>query len=409
MVPKILMFGWELPPYNSGGLGVACSGLAKALAKYNLQIIFVLPKKVDIQSDYLKIVFADDSPSIKLKLINSLLSSYITSEKYHLARKKFDSPFYGGSLFDEVGRYAQKAQEIARQEDFDIIHAHDWLSFKASLGVKKISGKPLIVHVHATEFDRTGGNNINEYVYKIEKEGMANADSVIAVSNFTKNVIVNRYGIKAEKIEVVHNGVETNNNQSEKSVNSNLQKLKDAGNKIVLFVGRLTIQKGPEYFLRAAKKVLVRNPRVIFVIAGSGDMERQIIEEAAYLGIADKVIFTGFLRGEKLNQVYRAANLYVLSSVSEPFGITPLESLVNGTPVLISRQSGVSEVISHALRVDFWDIEEMADKILAVLEHQRLEECLAANGQEEVQKITWAEAAQKCFNIYSKLLCQNLH
>lgn len=405
---KILMFGWEFPPFNSGGLGVACENLAKSLANQGIKIIFVLPKKINCQPSFCKLVFADEPSAeesflrIKVKAVNSLLSPYLAPKSYQsLFRKDKEQSIYSPDLFGEVARYAEEAKGIALSETFDVIHAHDWLSFPAGLFAKEVSGKPLVVHIHATEFDRTGGSNVNHYIYKIEKEGLEKSDAVIAVSDFTKNKIVEHYGIKQEKIKVVHNAVEQKAPCLSKK---DFFGLKKRGKKIVLFVGRITLQKGPDYFLKAAKKVLEHNPDVFFVIAGSGDMEIQIIETAAELGIADKVLFAGFLRGDDLAKIYQAADLYVLPSVSEPFGITPLESLAQGTPVLISKQSGVSEVLSHCLKVDFWNINEMADKILAVLKHKELHQQLQENGSQEVKKISWQDSARKCIKVYSEIL-----
>ncbi len=399
------MFGWEFPPFNSGGLGVVCKYLIKALSNQGIKITFVLPKKLDCQSSFCKIIFADVPLKIKIKGINSLLLPYITSITYRdLFQNNKEQSIYSPDLFGEVLRYGQEARKIALSEDFDIIHAHDWLSFPAGLESKKVSGKPLIVHVHATEFDRTGGNNVNQRVYEIEKQSFSEADKVIAVSNFTKNKVVQHYGVEPEKIEVVYNALEQEDFPRPKEKKGDLEGLKKAGKKIVLFVGRITIQKGPDYFLRAAKKVLEKNPNVLFVIAGAGDMEIQIIETAAWLGIADKVLFAGFLRGEALARAYQMADLYVLPSVSEPFGLTPLEALFNQTPVLISKQSGVSEVLSHCLKVDFWDIEEMANKILAVLEYPELYESLKENGSQEAKRFSWQDSAQKCIEIYDQLL-----
>ncbi|MEK7193602.1 MAG: glycosyltransferase family 4 protein [Patescibacteria group bacterium] len=397
---KVLMFGWEFPPHNSGGLGVACAGLARGLANRGIGITFVLPKKVGVSADFLKIIFADIS-GIKFREIDSLLSAYATSVSYREIRSRTVSSIYGKGLFEEVMRYALRAYHLAKEEDFDLIHAHDWLSFGAGLAAKAASGKPLIVHVHATEFDRTGGMNINKRVYEIEKEGMEKADAVIAVSQFTKNIIVRHYGIDPNKINVVHNAVDI---FEPGHFASELLELKRDGRKIVLFVGRITLQKGPDYFLQAAKKVLEYNSRVLFLVVGSGDMERQLIEQASSLGISDKVLFAGFLRDQELAKVYRVADLYVLPSVSEPFGITTLESLAHGTPVLISRQSGVAEVLSHALKVDFWDIDEMANKIVSVLAYAPLHACLRENGNTEVKKLSWGRSAEQCSGVYNEVM-----
>ena len=304
-------------------------------------------------------------------------------------------------MIEEVLRYGHLATAIALEEDFDVIHAHDWLSFLAGIKAKKATGKPLVVHIHATEFDRTGGGNVNQQVYEIEKQGFEEADKIIAVSNFTKNKIIEHYGINPEKIIIVHNGVAQIDTSS---IKNSLNGLKRTGQKAVLFLGRITIQKGADYFLKAAKKVLEKNPNVFFMVGGTGDMERQIIEEAAAMGISDKVLFLGFVKDKDKAEIYQMADLYILPSVSEPFGLTPLEALSCGTPVLISRQSGVSEVLSHCLKVDFWDIDQMANKILAVLEHSELKEELQNNGGQEVQKFNWVDSAQKCIYVYKEVL-----
>lgn len=398
---RVLMFGWEFPPHNSGGLGTACFGLTRALAARKIEIIFVLPKKVGVASPLMKMVFAD-TKRIKFQTIESTLKPYVTSEGYLRERDKTYTEIYGGTLLEEVRRYALRAREIAKKEKFDVIHAHDWLSFLAGIEAKRVSGKPLIVHMHATEFDRTGGQGVNQDVYQIEREGMNFADGIIAVSNFTKQKIVEYYGISPNKIQVVHNGIDECDYED---IPERFTELKHSGQKIVLFAGRITIQKGPEYFVRAAKRVLEVNPNVLFLVAGSGDMERQMMLEAAYLGIGDHVLFVGFLRGADLHAAYRAADLFVMPSVSEPFGLTPLESIIAGAPVLISKQSGVSEVLVHALKTDFWDVEDMANKILGVVSHKSLKETLWGNSRKEVQQVNWDVASQKCIDYYTKIIC----
>lgn len=400
---KVLMFGWEFPPFNTGGLGTACYGLTKGLNKKGTEVIFVLPHADPlIKSDFVKIMSADVSKGLKKIGINSLIKGYMDSKEYHTEYQKDfirfgnkkNSIIYGENLFEEVQRYAEKARFIATLEDYDVIHAHDWMTYLAGIEAKKVSGKPLVLHIHATEFDRTG-DNPNQYVCDIEKIGFDFADKIVAVSNFTKNKVINHYGIDPNKIEVVHNAVEFNDNKFCKEE----FKIKD-GEKIVLFLGRITIQKGPDYFVYAAKKVLDINPNIKFVIAGSGDMEPFIIEKVAEMGISDKVLFTGFLRGKDIDRAYQMADLYVMPSVSEPFGITPLEAMRNNTPVIISKQSGVSEVISHCLKVDFWDIDQLANKIVSVLNYPELQECLVENGANEVKKFNWELPAEKCIEVY---------
>jgi glycosyltransferase involved in cell wall biosynthesis len=308
---------------------------------------------------------------------------------------------YGLHLFDEVQRYGILARAIAKKEKFDVIHAHDWLSFSAGISAKEISGKPLIVHIHATEFDRTAGHP-NQYIYDQEKRGFNVADCIIAVSHHTKNMVVKHYGIDPEKIMVVHNGIDIAEHQA--PIEDTLKWIREAGKQLVLFVGRITIQKGPDYFVKTAKRVIEMNPDVMFVVSGSGDMEGQMIRLASDMGISDHLFFTGFIRGEELLKLYRSADLFVMPSVSEPFGITPLEALANHTPVLISKQSGVAEVLPNALKSDFWDTEDMADKILAVLREQHLRQALSENGHEDARRTTWEEAAGKCMIVYDQLV-----
>ena len=406
------MFGWEFPPYYSGGLGVACEGLAHAMVENGAAVIFVLPMPMRLPTDanYMRIVFASDakttSSSIRYKVIPSLLSPYTNPVAYDAERKKIsrlESREYGGSLAEEVLRYAARAGAIAAEEEFDVIHAHDWLTFLAGLEAKKVSGKALFVHVHSTEYDRTGGGGFNEFVYEIEKEGMEKADKIIAISEYTKNIIVKYYGVDPDKIEIVHNGIAMANGNiapGEKKLHS----LKESGNNIVLFLGRFTIQKGPDYFLAMAKRVLEYRPNTIFIMAGSGDMEKMLLFKAVELGISDKVIFPGFLREEDREDAYRMADIFVVPSVSEPFGLTVLESMARGTPVLVSKQSGVSELVKNALKVDFWDVEEMSDKVIAVLKYSALKNQLQDYGRAEVDEYNWRKAAQKCLAIFSRYL-----
>jgi len=336
---KVLMFGWEFPPYNSGGLGTACYGLTKGLSNQNTQVKFVIPKcHPNMSADFVKLIpsFKKGDLTIDKIEINSLLSAYITSDEYNeqyesiYAREALkEAKLYGKNLIQEVIRYSKKAQTLAANEDHDIIHCHDWLTYQAGINAKKVSKKPLVVHIHATEFDRTA-NSPNPLIYEIEKKGLKAADKIIAVSNFTKEKIIKHYQIPEEKIEVVHNAVEFNKNNFSKE-KSPIKK----HDKIVLFLGRITIQKGPDWFLQAAKKTLEINPNIKFIVAGSGDMQYFMIEKAAELGIGDKVLFTGFLKGKDIDRAYQMADLYIMPSISEPFGITPLEAMRNNTPVIL--------------------------------------------------------------------------
>ncbi|MEM2131096.1 MAG: glycosyltransferase family 4 protein [Candidatus Woesearchaeota archaeon] len=429
---KILMFGWEFPPYNFGGLGTACYGLTKGLTKKGIKITFVVPKG-SYNYNFINVVPTTElyieNKKFKVKYLDSLLMPYMNEtsyqREYDLYYKntiKIDSQInelYGRNLLEEVNRFAEKASVIAKFEDFDIIHCHDWLTFKAGIIAKKISGKPLIVHVHATEFDRTG-NNPNQAVYDIEREGMIFSDRIIAVSNYTKNIIVKNYGIPEYKIHVVHNGIDKKekkqitknkkNNKNAKTNNQKQEKLESKNEefftdeKIVLFLGRLTLQKGPDYFLESAKKVLKIMPNVKFVVAGTGDMYKKMIDKASEYGLSSKVLFTGHLSGKDVDKAYQMADLYVMPSVSEPFGITPLEALNNKTPVLISKQSGVSEVLVNALKVDFWDIDEMTNKIVGALAYNSVRETIIDNSEKELQNLSWDKSAEKCVEVYHKVL-----
>lgn len=425
---KVFMLGWEFPPFISGGLGTACYGLTRAMDQLGMEIMFVLPRMVESQyATHVKLLTPGSRKSsslsrfhelknVRFHAIGSLLQPYTTPDTYQqrvedILRKKhlmhggnissasqlIGLKDYSGDMYSEVHRYAAIAAELADNEDFDIIHAHDWMTYPAAIAVATISRKPLVVHVHSTEFDRSG-EHVNQMIYDIEREGMHRADKVITVSHFTRNIIINRYGVRGDKVEVVYNGVERNGRWSMDDT------VIEKDEKIVLFLGRITMQKGPEYFLQAAKKVLEVMDNVKFVMVGSGDMMHRAIELAAELGIGHKVLFTGFLRGEDVQKIYKMADLYVMPSVSEPFGIAPLEALDNDVPVIISKQSGVSEVLMHALKVDFWDINEIANKIVAVLKYPPLQMTLRSHGNFEVRRLRWRDAAARCIKIYEQML-----
>lgn len=392
---RVLMFGWELPPHNSGGLGVACYNLAKALCTKHNEVLFVLPQKVAVPSAF-PVIFAN--VSVDVIQVPSLLVPYLDSLGYEMALREEEQRWmYGKNLYAEVLRYGKEARYIAEREIFDIIHAHDWLSFPAGVAAKRVSGKPLVVHIHATEFDRTGGMCVNQQVYDIERWGMMQADAVIAVSQFTKNIIIERYGIPEEKVTVVHNAVE------DEGASHGLPSFSFPGKSIVLFVGRMTLQKGPDYFVEAARIVLERDTNVMFVMAGDGDMYHRVVERAAELGISDHFVFAGFLRGDALARLYRSADLFVMPSISEPFGLTALEALHNYAPILISKQAGVGELLSHCLKVDFWDVQGMAAKILAVVRYRELRQCLSEYGHAEASQFTWGASADRCSALYAKL------
>jgi len=396
---KVLMFGWEFPPLSSGGLGTACYGLTKSMSKKGVEITFVVPYSSDINFDFFKLIPASN---IKIKNIASVLRPYMSSKEYsHSLANKPGPKIYGSTLFDEVYRYTLAAEKIAEEEDFDVIHCHDWMTFGAGIRAKRKKNKPLVVHVHATEFDRTGGNQVNQHVYELEKYGMHNADKIIAVSNFTKNKIITHYDVLPEKIKVVHNAVDL----SEHYYDENFAIKKT--DKVVLFLGRITLQKGPDYFVYAAKRVLEHEKNVKFVIAGSGDMESFIIEKSAEMGISDKILFAGFLSQEDVDKAYKMADIYVMPSVSDPFGITALEAMKNKSPVILSRQSGVSEVIKHCIKVDFWDTNEISNKIIAILKYKSLHETLKENAYFEVKKFSWDTPAEKCIEVYNELTAKS--
>jgi glycosyltransferase involved in cell wall biosynthesis len=415
------------------GLGTACHGLTKAMSKIGLEVVFVLPKPIDssfsthvtmlspLQAMGADDLRADDDKlnNVRFRAIDSLLEPYSSPEYYKrrleeiIKQKRLVGPeeidisdtalagaeHYCGDMLAEISRYAAAAVKLAQQEELDVVHAHDWMTYPAGIAVAAVMGKPLIIHVHSTEFDRSG-EHVNQAVYDIERRGMHAADKIIAVSHLTRNIIISRYGVTGEKVEVVYNGVDRD---SGSDLNFDKVGIR-SDEKIVLFLGRITMQKGPEYFLMAAKKVLEVMDNVKFVMAGSGDMMGRIIEMAAAMGIGHKVLFTGFLQGEDVQKVFEMADLYVMPSVSEPFGIAPLEALNNDVPVLISKQSGVAEVLTHVLKVDFWDVREMANKILAVLRYPPLHMTLREHGNFEVRKLTWEDSATKCADIYGDLM-----
>jgi glycogen(starch) synthase len=400
---NVLMFGWEFPPYNSGGLGVACYGLARALSQSNVELEFVLPHQVDVSADFLHFIFAD-LKNVKLIQVPSLLYPYVTSTSYLKRLSQLSGhQIYGSSLLEEVERYAEEAKRIASDTQFDVIHAHDWLSFGAGVEAKETTGKPLVVHVHATEYDRTGGGSIDPRVYAIEREGIRRADRVIAVSNYTKRIIADHYDVDPNKITVVHNGIDAEGYEVNAQMLEGLASFKKMGYKIILYVGRITLQKGVDYFLHAAKMVHDRDPKTLFVVAGSGDMQNQIIRQTAELGLSNCVLFAGFVRGTELSRLYRSADLFVMPSVSEPFGLTALESMLHGTPVIVSKQSGVAEVVSSAMTVDFWDTQEMANKILGVVGYDSLQKTMAINGLRDAHRNGWSNAARKVIQIYNSL------
>ncbi|MDU1903740.1 MAG: glycosyltransferase family 4 protein [Dysgonomonas sp.] len=424
---KVLMFGWEFPPHISGGLGTASYGLTKGLAQQDVEILFVMPKASGEEDNSIgRIINASDIDmpnttttiddfwkNVSFLPVDSGLIPYLGMEEYaqymketegggqrsftHLGGKYNFSGKYGTNLMEEVMRYAYIASKIAKEHDFDVIHAHDWLTYLAGIVAKRISGKPLVVHVHATEFDRSG-ENVNRMVYDLERTGMEHADAVVAVSNLTRNIVINRYGIDKSRVFTVHNAVDFSGRE-EKEEHKKVVK-----EKVITFLGRITFQKGPEYFIEAANKVLKAYPNVRFVMAGSGDMMNQMVRRVAKLRIGTRFTFTGFLTGDDVNNMYSQSDVYVMPSVSEPFGISPLEAMRMGVPVIISKQSGVSEVLKHAIKVDFWDVDALADAMYGLLAYPTLIDTLKEEGTEEVNSLNWSDSAVNVKTIYQTIL-----
>lgn len=393
------MFGWEYPPYNSGGLGVACEGLAQALADRGENMTFVLPRKIPVSGRGINFIFSDVG---KNKRHNTLTTSYPMS--FITREDGTQVSFYGMGLLQDVIEYRNAVKKIIRDLEFDVIHAHDWLSFGAGISAKELSGKPLVTQIHATEYDRTGGLSKNEIVYGLEREGFVKADKVVAVSQYTKNIVEREYGVRSSKIKVIHNGSNEPSSICEKEYD--LSAFKKQGKKIVIWFGRVTLQKGVDYLIESAEKVIARDKNIIFIIAGSGDMKDKLMQDVAYKKLSDKIIFTDFLRGPELQCLIDAADLYVMTSVSEPFGLAPLEVLHKNVPVIIPYQSGVSEVLTHALKVNFWDTDEITNKILSALHYPALLETLSYGGRIEAKSQTWDLAAGKCIALYNSLIPQ---
>jgi glycosyltransferase involved in cell wall biosynthesis len=390
---KILMLGWELPPHNSGGLGVACYQLCKALSKKDIDLEFILPYQAEHNIDFMKITSAHPQG------VAEIVKSGIAYDSYKYIHE--DGRVEWHDIFSQQMMYEHAAARLASSREFDVLHAHDWLTFRAALRIKMMKGCPVILHVHSIESDRAGGSGGNPLVREIEGTAFALADRVIAVSNFTKQAIIREYGIPAEKIEVIHNSIETGDVPVENDNAYNyLEALKAQGYRVVCNVGRLTVQKGLPNFLRAAQKVVEKAPRTMFLIVGSGEQYLELVEQAAELGIGKNVIFTGFQRGKNWRDSFRIADLFVMPSVSEPFGLTPLEAIAYGTPSLVSKQSGVSEVLYNCLKVDFWDVDEMANKILAVVGNDALRDELHANAFKEYKRMSWAGAADRLLDLY---------
>jgi glycosyltransferase involved in cell wall biosynthesis len=414
---NVLMLGWEFPPFFAGGVGMVCSELAKALSSYpDLKITYAMPyfekNEKQIYENF-KIINANlgEKEKDKLDLVNvpALFYAYDSVESYArryaklikgsdlFGRNKSIKEVYGENLLEEVYLYAQRLAKIFRGEKFDVIHAHDWTTIPAALLLRELIGAPIVLHVHITELDKTGGMGGNEEIFKIEKEGFDKADKIIAISQFIKNRLIYNYGIDERKIEIVHNG--RNSDISPKLISKNT----NSKEKIILFAGRVTLQKGVEYFIRAAHIALQYNPDLRFIVAGSGDQLPKMIELAANLEIGDRVMFYGFYSREEALKLFSMADVFIMPSVSEPFGIVPLEAVARGTPCIISKQSGISEVLHNCLKVDFWDTEEIAHKIIALAKYPTLHNQIRSRAFKGYDNFHWKKPAEKIVNLYHSL------
>ncbi len=402
---KILMLGWELPPHNSGGLGVACFQLCKALSKKGADIEFVLPYTAEHkEASFMRVRAAHPQD------VQAVLKAGIAYDSFQYIKKNGESSYV--DLFGQARMYEESVGNVVELGSFDVIHAHDWLTCRAAIRAKMLTGKPLIVHLHSIEADRSGQPmGGNPLVREIESLALQIADHIVAVSAHTKEGIIREYGIDADKIEVVHNSIDEAALVPQSSANdyTYLLNMKKQGYKVIASIGRLTIQKGLPNLLKAFQLVVGRAPKTLLLVVGSGDQYHELITQAAELGIGKNVLFAEFQRGKRYRDAYEIADLFVMPSVSEPFGITALEAIGYGTPVLISKQSGVGEVIKNSLRVDFWDINEMANQMTAVVQNPVLQQVLHENSYREWQKLSWDQAADKLWPVYTKHTKKHAH
>lgn len=409
------MLGWEFPPFNSGGLGVASKGMAEALSLHEeIKLTFALPyfvgRKIDAAKEKPQNSFDlaySELGHFEIKQIKTTIASpYATPQQYTESYNQFiasggsGSDIYGKNLFTEIERYKHEAYKCIKEGDYDLIHTHDWMTFPAAVYAKEKTGLPCIAHVHSTEMDRTGGNP-NQEIFEIEKSSLEKVDKIIAVSNYTKQILVLHYDLPEEKIEVVHNGIDHLSDIQKPPRRFSHDK------KTVLFLGRLTIQKGPDWFLKIAQKILEKRKDVQFLIAGKGDMLPHIIEEIARKNLQDHVFCLGFLKKEDAEEAFGMANVFVMPSVSEPFGLVAVEAIQKGTPVILSKQSGAREVVKNSFQADFWDTTKMADQILAVLEYPALHKTISENAEQEIKHLTWGKQSNYIIDIYKQTLNQN--
>jgi glycogen(starch) synthase len=402
---KVLMLGWELPPHHTGGMGIVCYQMCKQLARTGAQIEFVLP----YTADFSHIDFMNINPALPddvEQVIGGQAGSTYDSQYFEYVLG--DGTTRGAAMSEHQSNFASYVAKLVQMGDYDVIHAHDWLTFRAALAAKQASGLPLFVHIHSTEYDRSGGNSGNPLVREIEYIGLHLADKIFAVSQATKDTIVREYGIAPNKIEVVHNAMEFQAHELYEDASENafhyLERMQAHGYGVVVSAGRLTIQKGLSNLLQAFRKVVDVRAKSLLLIVGPGEQYHELIEQAAELGLSGNVIFTGHLNGtgKQWRDAFRAGNLFVMPSVSEPFGLTPFEALAQRTPALISKQTGVSEILHSVLKVDFWDLDEMANKIVSVLDHKDLEETLADEGHEELMKQSWKKPAEQVLHHYHR-------
>lgn len=417
---KALMFGWEFPPHILGGLGTASYGLTKGMSRQtDMDITFVIPKPWgDEDTSFLKIIGMSQVPivfrNVDRDYVESRIGHVMKPELYYHLRNHIYADFnylytddlgciefsgrYPDNIYEEINNYSILAGVVARADNYDIIHSHDWLTYPAGIHAKQVTGKPLVIHVHATDFDRSRGN-VNPQVYGIEKNGMDHADHIMCVSELTRRTVIEKYHQHPDKVTAVHNAVTP--------LDPDILAIPDkrgVKDKIITFLGRITMQKGPEFFVEAAYRVLQKTDKVRFIMAGNGDMMDQMIRLVAERGISDRFHFTGFMKGREVYEVYKASDVYVMPSVSEPFGISPLEAMQCGVPSIISKQSGCAEILDYAIKVDYWDVDALADAMYALVAYPAMHKFLAEQGLKEVNGITWENVGLKVRGIYDRVL-----
>ena len=422
---KVLMFGWEFPPHILGGLGTASYGITKGLAAQpDMHITFCLPKPWgDEDKSFMNIIGMSETPivwrDVDYDYVKQRLGNRMSPEQYFQLRDHIYADFnyrltddlgciefsgkYPDNLQDEINNYSIVAGVIARQQEYDIIHAHDWLTYPAGIHAKNVSGKPLVIHVHATDFDRSRGH-VNPTVYGIEKDGMDHADCIMCVSELTRQTVINHYHQDPAKCITMHNAVYPLSQDILDMVEEKRKDHHQRKEKIVTFLGRITMQKGPEYFVEAASLVLQRTHNIRFCMAGSGDMMNDMINLVASRGIADRFHFPGFMRGKQVYEAFADSDVYVMPSVSEPFGISPLEAMQCGVPSIISKQSGCAEILNKCIKTDYWDINAMADAMYSLCTNESLHEYLKVEGKNEVDQITWEKVGKRIYDVYNQLI-----